>query len=121
VENLGGISGESSKCRHHVETNQWSFRQLEEFIVYKSALAGVPVVFVDPAYTSQTCSKCGSRHKPNGKVFVCPDCGHRDHRDANAAFNIAAKAIGANRLLLSESSFRPADSPVSGNPSLCQV
>ncbi|MGW2082532.1 RNA-guided endonuclease InsQ/TnpB family protein, partial [Streptomyces sp. NPDC001939] len=38
-----------------VALHSWAFAQLGAFIVYKARRAGVPVVFVDPAYTSQQC------------------------------------------------------------------
>jgi putative transposase len=91
LEKLSGVNSEGSKIRRYSEKNQWSFAQLAKFIHYKARLAGVPVVEVDPAYTSQTCSRCGHIHKPDGKSFRCPACGHQDHRDANAAFNIAKR------------------------------
>jgi IS605 OrfB family transposase len=83
--------GKDSKIRSYSERNQWAFAQLESFIRYKSRLAGVTVVEVDTAFTSQTCSRCGHIHKPNGKLFACPACGRQDHRDANASFNIARR------------------------------
>ena len=46
---------------------------------------------VDPAYTSQTCSSCGtvdSRSRKNQASFVCTACGYRDSADRNAAVNI---------------------------------
>lgn len=55
------------------------------------------VVEVNPAYTSQQCSACGVIDKDawsglgDGKVRECPSCGHRMHRDVNAAINIAAR------------------------------
>jgi transposase len=60
-------------------------------IAVEAALLGIPVIEVNPAYTSQDCSRCGQRNTPNGKSYVCEHCGHKDHRDANAAFNIGVR------------------------------
>lgn len=89
IERLEGVHAPGSKIRRYSEKNNWAFAQLGTFIRYKCALRGVPIIEVDPAYTSQTCSRCGSRHKPNGKVFSCGSCGRTAHRDVNAGFVIA--------------------------------
>lgn len=88
LEDLGQIS-KKGKSKKYVQKSQWSFYQLETFIKYKAALLGVPVIFVNPAYTSQICSKCGSLNKANGKHYKCSKCGYFCHRDVNAAFNIS--------------------------------
>jgi len=88
LEDLGSIS-KKGKAKKYVQKSQWSFYQLETFIKYKAALLGAPVIYVNPAYTSQTCSKCGSLNKPNGKHYKCSGCGYFCHRDVNAAFNIS--------------------------------
>jgi IS605 OrfB family transposase len=78
----------------------WSFAQLGSFIGYKARLAGVPVVFVDPAYTSQTCSECGHRERSNRKSqgeFSCKACGHEAHADRNAARNIRCRALALSK------------------------
>nr|WP_202894025.1 RNA-guided endonuclease TnpB family protein [Kribbella italica] len=55
---------------------------------------------VSPAYTSQTCSRCGHCAPANreNQAFRCRACGHSDHADVNAAINIAAgRAVSARR------------------------
>lgn len=68
--------------------HRWSWSELQQFIEYKAQAKGIQVVYVSPAYTSQTCSKCdclGSRHK---HLFKCSNCGSYQHSDRNAAVNL---------------------------------
>lgn len=58
--------------------HSWSFRQLREFVTYKAARAGVPVVFVDPRNTSRACTRCGfvdKRNRRSQAEFSCIRCG----------------------------------------------
>jgi IS605 OrfB family transposase len=91
VEKLENVR--KGKIRRYVESSQWSFYQLLQFILYKAALRGVMVIEADPAYTSQECSRCHQLTKPNGKSYRCAHCGHNDHRDANAAFSLAQRVM----------------------------
>ena len=65
----------------------------------KAGEAGRIMVKVNPAYTSQTCSRCQYRRSGEQKltlkdrVFVCPSCGLEIDRDLNAAKNILAAAL----------------------------
>lgn len=103
-EDLTGIRDSlNEKPRSKTErrrTNNWAFYQLRLFTQYKAVIAGVPVVFIPPAYTSQTCSRCGHIHPVkgksyrNGKRFKCGYCGLEHDADVNAAKNIAA--LGAS-------------------------
>jgi putative transposase len=82
--------------RHRRVLHSWSFAQLRAFIDYKARMAGIPVVFVDPAYTSQTCSRCGHCEKANRKsqaTFLCVSCGFSAHADLNAAKNIRRATV----------------------------
>jgi IS605 OrfB family transposase len=84
----------------------WSFLQLRSFIEYKAALAGVPVVLVDPRNTSRTCPECGHCEQGNRKSqseFECRACGHRSHADLVGARNIGSRARAAvNRPMVAE-------------------
>ena len=65
--------------------------QVEQMLFYKTNL-----LKVDPKFTSQTCSSCGSvdsRSRESQAVFVCTCCGYRDNADRNAAINILNRGI----------------------------
>lgn len=84
--------------RVRTRLHRWAFRQLRDFVAYKAEAAGLNVIFVEPAYTSQTCSACGAIGKRERHSFSC-ECGTRLHSDVNASKNIAgfAKPIGSAR------------------------
>jgi putative transposase len=94
LENLQGIRNTKKQAQSFkYSLSSWSYFQLRNFIEYKAKKFGVVVDLVAPAYTSKTCSVCGTIGLRKGKSFMCPVCGHVDHADANAAFNIAAWAL----------------------------
>jgi IS605 OrfB family transposase len=96
LEDLTGIR-ERVRLRkpQRATLHSWAFHQLGQFIAYKARRAGVPVVYVDPAYTSRTCAECGHLDKANRVSqtwFACRSCGVVAHADHNASRNIRARA-----------------------------
>lgn len=75
--------------------NNWSFYQLAQFLEYKAEAIGKTVIYVDPRYSSQKCSKCGDIKKSNrkGSSYHCKECGFQIHADLNASRNIAQAGI----------------------------
>ena len=67
----------------------WSYRQVIDKLESLSESEGFTLIKVDPAYTSQTCSKCGAVIKANrnGEHYHC-SCGLDIDADTNAAINI---------------------------------
>ncbi|MDE2261219.1 MAG: transposase [Gammaproteobacteria bacterium] len=77
--------------------HRWAFRQLQGFVEYKAHAHGIEVVYVDPAYSSRTCSGCGGLGRRARHRFVCEQCGLRAHADLNASRNLAR--IGGTAVL----------------------
>lgn len=67
--------------------------QLLEYIKYKGKIKGVKLEKTSEEYTTQTCPKCGHRHKPSGRIYQCknPDCDFIGIRDIVGAANIKNK------------------------------
>lgn len=61
-----------------------------QFLAYKAENAGRAVAYVDPAYTSKSCSNCGAifEHLTLSDRWVKCACGLSLDRDHNAAINI---------------------------------
>lgn len=97
LENLTGIRGRIRARRSQRRTlHSWSFYQLRSFIEYKARLAGVPMVYVDPSYTSQTCPECGHvsrKNRPTRDRFCCESCSFAGDSDSVAAENIRRVAV----------------------------
>ena len=98
-EDLKGIRQSLNKKprskKERRKTNNWAFYQLRQYVTYKAAIAGVEVVFVPPAYTSQTCARCHHVHPEKGKSyrsgerFKCGNCGWKHNADVNAGLVIS--------------------------------
>ena len=67
-----------------------AWTDLTNKIAYKAEYAGRRFVKVNPAYTTQDCSRCGHRQVMplSMRVYDCPSCGLSLDRDTNAAKNI---------------------------------
>jgi IS605 OrfB family transposase len=80
------------------ELHNWGFAQLQGFVAYKAQAQGLRVLWVDAAYSSQQCSRCGHTAAANRRSpswFVCHACGLQLNADLNAARNLAQRARGA--------------------------
>jgi IS605 OrfB family transposase len=99
IEDLTDIrkTAKPKSKQQKTELNRWSFYQLRQYLAYKSLLAGVKLVVVPPAYTSQTCNVCNHIGERNGKRFRCKNCGNVADADHNASLNIATWGRTVNR------------------------
>jgi len=81
-----GASAKSGLTKSMLDAGWASFQQM---VVSKAGYAGRAVLFVNPKYTSQVCSQCGTvRKKSLEERWHSCECGAELDRDTNAAINI---------------------------------
>jgi len=68
----------------------WSYKQFIFKMEQACQEKGILLEKVSPAYTSQTCSKCGKIDKSSrkGELYQCSACGLKINADTNASINI---------------------------------
>ena len=71
------------------------WHQLRQMLDYKAT----HVVAIPPAFTSQTCHRCGvvdATSRKSQSRYECGHCGYTGNADTNAALNIQASGTGAS-------------------------
>ena len=99
---IGDVRDVADGKRLHTKAQQkigvWLHGRQRRYLTYKAEAAGITVLLVDEAYTSQTCpgaqpdgTACLHCYKPKGRVYRCPVCGFTAHRDALGAANLLSQ------------------------------
>jgi len=109
VEDIKDIKKNTKKKRRlrkqfRTKFQRWTYPLLTSRINQLCEINGVHFLTVEPAYTSQTCSKCEFVHKlsRNGEIFKCRNCGYIVDADYNASLNILNLGI-AQQSMVAES------------------
>jgi IS605 OrfB family transposase len=102
----GSAGGKATRRRLSV----WQRQLIRQAAESKAQEVGMLVAEVNPAYTSQTCSRCVLRGIRKRHAFTCPSCGHSAHADINAAVNIR------NRYTVLRDGGPPVSRPRSSDP-----
>lgn len=95
VEDLKRVR-DNSKIGHKTmnKMQYWAYKEVLSKLESLSQEEGFSLIKINPAYTSQTCSKCGIINKENrkGELYQC-DCGLVMDADTNAAINILHRGV----------------------------
>ena len=98
---VGDVSSSKlAKTKMAKSVNDAGWYMLKTFLKYKVIARSGEFKEVNEAYSSRTCSCCGSISGPQGlaglgvRGWVCPDCGTKHDRDINAAINILTLGLG---------------------------
>lgn len=99
IEDLTGVRSATEKVRikdRYVSVS-WPYYDLERKLTYKALKHHQLVEKVNPAYTSQTCPKCGHTEKANRNkkihLFCCKNCGYKSNDDRIGAMNLHRMGI----------------------------
>ncbi len=95
LEDLSLPKGGGGGRRMRRRLSSWPQHEVHRQIECKAEERGVPIIKVDPRYTSKTCPRCGDikRRSRVGQVFECAKCGWRLDRQINAGLNICRTAL----------------------------
>ena len=82
--------------------HRWAFRQLYNYVSYKTEEHGILVRQVPPQGTSRRCSRIGcgftvEENRPTRDHFCCQKCTHEANADYNAARNIGLRYVRRGR------------------------
>jgi len=108
LEDLQMPQGGGQGPRMRRRLSSWPQGELHRQIAYKALAAGVPIIKVNPAWTSKTCPACGARRRDRvGQDFVCLVCDWEMDRQHNAGLNILKRALASDEALARAVRFRP--------------
>ena len=103
LEDLSNVrcATERVRVKDRYVSVSWAYYDLEQKLTYKALKNHQLVEKVNPAYTSQTCPKCGHTEKANRDkklhLFCCRSCGYRSNDDRIGAMNL--HRMGIERLV----------------------
>ena len=88
VDNPGELVGLRAEWNRGVLDQAWG--DLTAKLTYKAESAGTGFVLVDPAFTTQDCSRCSARVPKaiGARTHYCPSCGLNIVKDLNSARNV---------------------------------
>ena len=99
LEDLTGLTDQWNKDKSrrkdmNFNGKNWMYAEFARQLVYKMKWKGKILIYIDPRYTSQKCSKCDAIMCVNGyRKMRCKTCGTVVDRDVNASENILDKGV----------------------------
>ena len=94
--NIKNMVEDSNKTGLNRAIHDVSWSKFITLLGQKCLKTGCTLIKVDPAYTSQTCSRCGycnSENRVSQSEFECLSCDFEENADYNASQNILRKAL----------------------------
>ena len=94
VENLSVSTMRFQARRMNAYLYASNLAHIPEHLAWRAAQRGIPLLYVNPAYSSQACPNChfaDRANRPNQQTFCCQGCGYAAHADVVGARNLAQR------------------------------
>jgi len=96
IEDLKNIK-HKSKLKKHINNKlqRWTYPKVFNKLERLCQENGIFLTKVNPSYTSQICSRCGTLDKSNrqGELYICNSCNLEIDADLNASINILHRGV----------------------------
>ena len=86
--NPHGVRTRDSGRHHNGRMARWEYGRDIDYLTHKSKQARISCSTGSERGTSSRCPRCGHKHKPKGRDWICRRCGFRGHRDLVGSINM---------------------------------
>ena len=95
IGNPDGVRNRDNGRHHNQRMALWEYGKDIDYLTHKAKQARI-LSFTGPERgTSSQCPRCGHKHKPKGRNWVCRACGFTGHRDLVGSVNMHRLAYGS--------------------------
>jgi putative transposase len=93
--NPHGVRTRDCGKHHNQRMSLWEYGKDIDYLTQKANQAHIMSFTGSERGTSSQCPRCGHKHKPKGRNWVCPACSFTGHRDLVGSVNMHKLAYGA--------------------------
>jgi putative transposase len=94
IGNPHGVRNKDCGKHHNQRMSQWEYGKDIDYLTHKAKQAHISCSTGSERGTSSQCPRCGHKHKPKKRNWVCRSCGFRGHRDLVGSVNMHKLAFG---------------------------
>jgi putative transposase len=94
IGNPHGVRTKDCGRHHNQRMSQWEYGKDIDYLTHKAKQAHISCFTGSERGTSSRCPRCGHKHKPKNRNWVCRACGFTGHRDLVGSVNMHGLAYG---------------------------
>jgi putative transposase len=96
IGNPHGVRNRDNGKHHNQRMSLWEYGKDSDYLTHKAKQAHISCFTGSERGTSSQCPRCGRKHKPKSRNWVCRACGFTGHRDLVGSVNMHKLAFGTH-------------------------